>query len=692
MTRTTTERLQAVYERARLRVDGAISAAWETRQQCIADRRFTSITGAQWEGSLGDQFANKPRFEMNKIHLAVIRIINEYRNNRIDVDFTSKDGSEDDALADTCDGLYRADEQDSGAQEAMDNAFEEAVTGGYGGLRLRACNEDDDDEEDEDERQRIRFEPIFDADTTLFFDTNARRQDKRDAMWGVLLSPYSPDAYKARFDDDPASWDKPYSQGSKFDWCSPDVVWVAEYYEIEERKETISYYRGIALSGADQDPADDVPYTKADLTEDKLSELDATGWKLVRTKRTKKRHCHKYLLNGAHVLDDEGIIAGKNIPLIPVYGKRWYIDGIERCMGHPRLAIDAQRLKNMMISSLAEIAGQFAVEKPILFPEQVLNHTDMWSSDNIVKWPYLLINPITNVDGSTTLSGPIAYTKAPMIPQALAALLQITEQDLQDLLGNQAAGEEMQSNISGKVVELIQARLDMQTAIYASNMAKAIKRVGEVWLSMAKDLYVEDGRKMKTMAADGSKGSVTLLKPGIDEETGELTAQNDMASARFDVNVEVGPSSNSRRQAVVRQLMALLSATQDPETSAVLQAMILMNMEGEGMQDIRAFYRKKLVAQGVITPTPEEQKELQAQQANQQPDPNALFLQASAKKALADAAQSEAKVGNVHADTISKLAGVQRDALQGAIALAGAISPDTAPAAQQQPQGPAQLS
>ena len=125
------------------------------------------------KGPIGEQFENKPRFEVNKIHLSVIRIINEYRNNRIAVDFVSKDGSPDDGLAETCNGLYRADEQDSVADEAFDNAFEEGVGGGFGAWRLRTTYEDDED--DENEKQRIRFEPIYDADSSVLL--RSRRKE-----------------------------------------------------------------------------------------------------------------------------------------------------------------------------------------------------------------------------------------------------------------------------------------------------------------------------------------------------------------------------------------------------------------------------------------------------------------------------------------------------------------------------------
>ena len=83
MSRLTKEQhFNNVLETARNEFDSIQSAIKNERMQCLEDRRFYSIAGAQWEGPLGEQFENKPKFEVNKIHLAVIRIINEYRNNR----------------------------------------------------------------------------------------------------------------------------------------------------------------------------------------------------------------------------------------------------------------------------------------------------------------------------------------------------------------------------------------------------------------------------------------------------------------------------------------------------------------------------------------------------------------------------------------------------------------------------------
>lgn len=657
------ERLNSIHSDA-VREFGKIqTAAKDERLQCLQDRRFYSIAGAQWEGPLSAQFENKPRFEVNKVHLSLIRIFNEYRNNRITVTFVSKEGVNNSKLAETCSALYRADEQDSCAEEAYDNAFEEAVGGGFGAWRLRAEYEDEEDEEDE--HQRIRFEPIFDADSSVFFDLNSKRQDKSDAKSCFVITSVTRDAFKDEWNDDPSTWPKTVYQHN-FDWATPDVVYVAEYYKIEETKELIHFYRG--LNGEERK----VKESELDDDEELEKTLKATGFIESRQKRVKRRRVHKYIMSGAKILEDCGFIAGKHIPIVPMYGKRWVIDNIERCMGHVRLAKDAQRLKNMQLSKLGEISALGSVEKPIFTPEQVSSHKMMWAEDNIKNYPYLLVNPLMDGNGNVVSVGPVAYTKAPEIPPAMGALLQITEQDMQDLLGNQQAGEQLIPNVSGKAVELVQGKLDMQTFIYVSNMSKAVKRSGEIWLSMAKDILVEEGRKMKGVNEQGEVEPIELIKP-MTSDSGEVEYENDLSEANFDVSVDVGPSSASKRQSTVRSLTGMMQISQDPETLQVLGAMAMMNMEGEGIGEVRDYFRAKLIKMGVIKPTEEEAEELAKEAANTPPDPNAEFLKASAEQAAAEATKARAgtilaiaKAKESEAKTAEILSGIdisERDAL-----------------------------
>jgi hypothetical protein len=635
------QRLANLHAEALAQFDDLQTALRDERLQCLKDRRFYSLAGSQWEGPLRDQYEKKPKFEVNKIMLAVIRVVNEYRNNRITVDYVSKDGMENDRMAEVCDGLYRADEQASVADEAYDNAFEEAVGGGIGAWRLRTVYENEEDPEDD--RQRIRIEPIFDADSSVFFDLGAKRQDKSDAKFCFVVTSMTRQAYKETWGDDPTDWPKIIHQ-YEFDWCTPDVVYVAEFFKLEEKTETIRIFQTIT--------GEEERYTKADFDNDETLEetLAAIGTVEVRQRKIKTKRVHKYIMSGGKMLEDAGYIAGKCIPIVVVYGKRWFVDNVERCMGHVRLAKDAQRLKNMQLSKLGEISALSSVEKPILTPEQVAGHAVMWSEDNLKDYPYLLINPITDQNGNQAVSGPVAYTKSPQIPPAMAALLQITETDMQDILGNQQGADKMVSNISGKAVEMIQARVDGQSFIYMSNFAKGMKRCGEIWLSMARDIYTEEKRKMKTIEATGESGMVELMKPSIDLETGAVVMENDLSSAAFDVIADVGPSSSTKRQATVRALTGMLQITQDPETAQVLTAMAMMNMEGEGLSDTNAYFRKKLLRMGAVKPTEDEAEELMAEMQSKPQDPNAMYLQAAAEEATAKAAQARASTVKTVAD------------------------------------------
>jgi hypothetical protein len=653
------QRLANLHSDALRQFNDIQTALRDERLQCLQDRRFYSLCGAQWEGPLYDQYENKPRFEVNKIMLAVIRIVNEYRNNRITVDYVSKDGAKNDKLADVCDGLYRADEQASVADEAYDNAFEEAVGGGIGAWRLRSVYEDEEDPEDD--RQRIRIEPIFDADSSVFFDLNSKRQDKSDAKFCFVVTSMTRDSYKEIYNDDPTDWPKIIHQ-YEFDWSTPDIVFVAEYYKIEEKSETIRIFQ--AIDGTEE------RYTATDFVNDETLEetLMAIGTREVRQKRIKRMRVRKYIMSGGKVLEDAGYIAGKCIPIVVVYGKRWFVDNIERCMGAVRLAKDAQRLKNMQLSKLGEISALSSIEKPIMTPEQVAGHQVMWAEDNLKNYPYLLVNPITGPDGNTQVAGPVAYTRSAAIPPAMAALLQITEQDMQDILGNPQGADKIVSNVSGKAVEMIQTRLDMQTFIYMSNFSKGMKRSGEIWLSIAKEIYTEDKRKMKTIAATGDTGMVELMQPMIDQETGAMMTGNDLSDATFDVVAQVGPSSNSQRQATVRSVIGMLQLTQDPQTQQVLLAMAFQNMEGEGISDVRDYFRKQMVQSGVMKPNEEEAKQLEAAAQNAQPDPNAQYImavtqeaQAKAEKARADTVETIASAELKKAQTVQTLSKVEND-------------------------------
>jgi len=630
--------LKDIHESAIKEFDLVWSAVSEERDLCAEDRRFVALPGASWEGVVGDMFENAPKFESNKIQMALLKVYAEYRNNRIEIDFTSKDGTDNSKLAQFCNGLLRADEKDSNADEAKDGAFDEACAGGFGAWRLRSCYEDESDPENEN--QRIKFEPIYEAESRVFFDLGAKRQDKSDAKKCWVLSPKTKGEYEDEYGiEDSTSWN--YQQyGLQFDWASTDYIWLCEYYEVEYKDCKIAIYEDVA--GNKQKIEID------DLDEETLATFNAIGNKKVSERTIKERKVHKYILDGNKVLEDCGYIAGDQIPIVPIYGKRWFIGGIERFSGIVRTCKDSARLGNILRSKLVEIASLSPIEKPIFVPEQMQGHSDMWSNDIVNKYPYMLVNKITGADGTQQAAGPVGYTKPPSIPPAIAALIEVAERDLQDLLGVSNGADKMVSNISAQAVELIQTRVDMQSFIYLSNYAKADKRSAEIWLSMAKEIYVEDDRNVKLIDENGTPSSAKLHQLMATNE-GKTTVINNLDDAKFDVTATIGPASQSKRQAAVKNLTAMNAVATDPETKTILEALAMMNMDVEGSEDVNKYYRRKLIKLGALKPTEEEAQQLMQEMQGQAPDAQTQYLNAAAREA-------EAKAVKANADTVLTIA------------------------------------
>jgi hypothetical protein len=681
MAKSKEERDAELIEESTRHFDMAYKSQQEVRLKCLQDRRFVFVDGAMWEDALKLQFDNKPRFEVNKLHMSCVRIFNEYRNNRISVQFLPSDSDADHETANFLQGKYRADERDGGAQEAYDNCFEEGVAGGMGAFRLRNVYTDPYDEDDD--TQKIVFEPIYDADSSVFFSLDGTKYDKSNAKRCWVITAVGRDEYADRWGNTDDRYDPFNTEGSgahtfrkvqhmtEFDWFTPDVIYIAEYYKVEEKKKRVHVFRLLNQNQRD------VKFDETDLDEQKERDLHDQGYTKIRVRTVKERKVHKWVHDGGRVLEDEGFIAGRNIPVIPFYGKRAYIDNQERIMSHIRLGKDSARLFNMLVSFLAMLAAESPREKPIFTPEQIAGHQVTWAEDNIKNNPYLLINPITDINGNTVPAGPIGFTKPPSVPPALASLIEVIAASIQEVTGNQEAGEKMLSNVSDALVERIQNKVDMQAFIYMDNFGKTMRRAGEVWLDMCREIYDEDDRQVNVVGKDDTR-SLTKLKEAKMVD-GVAKTVNDPTKGKYLVDVDVGPAFKSARDATVRSLVGMLQFIQDPQLAGIITSLILANMDGEGLDDLQEFLRMRLVTMGVVQPTEAEKKKLQQQQeaaANQPPDAQTQLALAAAGHENAKAAQAHATTiktladsANSRADAIAKLAGARRDDLQAAFGI-----------------------
>ncbi|EEF27037.1 conserved hypothetical protein [Ricinus communis] len=298
----------------------------------------------------------------------------------------------------------------------------------------------------------------------------------------------------------------------------------------------------------------------------------------------------------------------------------------------------------MQISTLADITAFTPREKPIFTPEQMAGHELSWARDLVDNNPYLLINPVTGADGSSTLAGPVGYIKQPDVPPALAGLIQITAADMMDVTGGDLAAGEVVANTSDALVSRVQAHQDMQVYIFTDGMKRAMQRCGEIYLSMACDIYTEENRKFSALNEDEKTyTTVTINVPSLNKKGEPIITK--CFTRGMDVFVDVGPAFNSRKDATVNSLTKVLPMITDPTTQQLTVMTIVKNLDGEGMDDLANYAHKQLVKAGVVEPTDEEKQEMEEEQAaaaNAPPDAATVALLAQARESDANATKSQA--------------------------------------------------
>lgn len=666
--------MDALHEKFLARFDEIVSPLQQERAYCLQDRRFAFIVGAQWEdGNWQSMGENMIRVEVNKTAIGLKRIQDDYRANRVTVNFRAVSGTAE-GTADLLDGLFRADVYRCKGGQAFDNAFLDGAAGGMGAWLL--ANELEDEYDPDNDHQRIRVDLISDADQRVFFDDNSRLYDKSDAEDCFVLFSMATTAFQEKYGEDrAASWPdnlvKPY-----YDWYQPSVVNVAWYYRVEETNELRRTFKNAATDEVEA-------YWDGDLNPEAVQEMLTTGWAEQPAKKRKRRRVAKYVMSGCDMLEPKKYIAGDCIPVIPYYGQRSFIDNQERVQGHVRQAKDPQRIYNTAISKLTETNARSPVEIPIFDPTQVEGLEVHWAEMNIKRNPYGLAHALRNEDGTIASLGPIGKIAPAEMPPVTGALIQIMGNDIEQLTGGGENGNEVKSNVSAEAMDIATTRLDEENGSYMDNFRQSMQRCGEVYLGMAKDIYFELGREIEVMDEAGEQSVETLMEPSV-SKTGVFGYKNDLSKGRFMVIADVTEATATRRDKTVRSLYSIAKLEAESGDQAGSQAAIITmieNMDGEGMTDYKRYNRKRGLELGLFEPNEEEQAAMaKAAEQQQQPDPATVALlaqaddfTASAENKRAQAELNKAKVAQVGADTVKSFAGAQKLATDAKVSIADTV-------------------
>lgn len=636
-----------VHARAMQRFADLVPPQLLMRAQSLAARRFPSIPGAMWEGWFGEQWGDTIKLEIPLLKRGMQKIERDYRASRLMVQFRAASGDASATTAETLGGIYRADDYHFKASQARDNAFHEALGGGFGAYR--AANDWADPYDKDSDAQRINpAMTIVDADQSVFFDANSKLYDKSDAMFAYVLTAMSTQAYKAEYPGNSATWDndliKPY-----YDWYTPEIIRVCEYYEIEDVDELL-YILTQELSGEEE------RWFKSQITDEDLAEKKALGWK-VRSRTVKRRRVHKWILSGNEVLSDEGYIAGSCIPIIPVYYSREFVDNMERFTGYVQDRIDIQRALNTNMSKDLETDALAPREVPIFAAQQMPPViAEFWKNQNRERHPYAIVEPLIDpVTGQIVSLGPIGKIEPPQVSPVRALMTQ----NLRSLFDeDEQNADEVKSNTSAEAMDLAATRIDAKSGIPIDNMRQSVQREGEIYLSMSADVYYEPGRLVDTLTEDGEDGTAELVQEQV--ENGIYAIHNDFARGKYKVISDVTEATSTRRDKTVRAAMnaaQIAGGIGDQQAASVCMSVMFMNMDGEGTDVLQKFGRRQLLAAGLVEPNDEEKAEMEQAAANQKPDPTEALAEAQTAALGAQAAKDQALGQKAIADAFKSKAG-----------------------------------
>ena len=616
--------------------DKAFNSGTDNRLLAAYDRIFCRVS--HYDGILV-QAPLEYLGEFDMTRSAIRQVLADLASNPIQNDFESINDTPDD-VAELADGLYRRDSNHNTSLEAFANADQEAVECGVGTWIIETKYRSN---KTGSKKQVIVRRPVYEANNNGFWDPNAKKIDKSDADYYSHLSAYSEDGYRKLVNEltgedletiSDSSFKHP-EHSYTFPWVSGKTgskkIYVAEFYHREKVKEKLLTM---------VDPFGETTILRESALTNVMDEMIDAGYKITDEKSVEVWEARKYIASGIEILNGDMVdgertgerIAGGNIPVIPEYGERAIVEGEEVYEGIVRPTIDPQRMRDFAYSYLTDMFSKSPREKPIFFQEQIAGFEHMYQMAGAENnYPYLLQNR-TDANGNELPVGSVAVMPNVNIPPALTAAVELSAGAIREVANPGLPQDIADPDISGKAVLALQARLDMQSMIYQEHKKFAIRRDGEVYISMASEIYDIPGKE-KVELPDGTKKEVEVMQAVIDEESGEVVILNDLRMAEFEITSRITASYTSQKEQTLDRLENVLAGMMpdDPMRKA-MQLKIIQLSDGVEMEDLKEYANKQLVLSGIKEPETDEEKELLAQAQAQPPEKDAAMVLAKAEE------------------------------------------------------------
>jgi hypothetical protein len=597
---------------ARKRLQEAIDVFDPTRKDQVEDIKFAAASpdnGWQWPTQLKQKRENDPNgprpcLTVNKLPPHIKLVTNEQRQNRPSIKVLPVDDKADVEVANILNGIVRHVEANSDADIAYDIACEAQVTAGEGYLRVLTDYVDDEALE-----QDILIASVQNAHS-VYLDPDGLRRDPtgRYCAWGFITDRVRKDDFEKTYPKaKEVNWELVGTGDQARGWIDGDYITIAEYFCVKEVPGKVVMWADGSVTRDDEMPA-------------------VAGMQTQKVRNVTRKKVMWTKMSPLEVLEDREW-AGKYIPIVRVVGNEYEVDGKLVISGLVRNAKDAQRMVNFWKSQEAEMLA-LAPKAPFIgYKGQFENFEDKWGQANVVNYPYLEANPVTDETTGTVL--PLPQRTSPPMPAVgfMQASLSAGD-DLQATVGqyNPSLGADAKEK-SGKAIVARQRQADVGTFHYVDNLARAIRQVGRIVIDLIPKIY-DTRRVARILGEDGEPSHVTL-DPGqsapVVEAQGEgmeIQKIYNPSIGRYDVRVTTGPSYTTQRQEAAQMLIQLSQGVTDPNIALVMRYLAVKNMDWSGAEDLASVLKRmippQILAEDDEQASPEVQKAMQVIQQMQQ--------------------------------------------------------------------------
>jgi len=584
----------------------------ENRINQIDDIKFVKLL-EQWPENVRQQREQdgRPCLTVDQLGSVVRQVVNDSRLNKPQIKVKPVDSKADPKTAEILAGLIRNIEYSSNSDVAYDTAIDYAVTSGRGYFRINAEYATDDTFD-----QDLVIEPIADP-LSVYPDPFSTDATSADWNFCFVVDSISEDDYEKKYrGKDVVSWDALSTLGNS--WFGDERAVIAEYWKREEIESWAILLSTNETVKVEKKPADGEVYEEGLPALDPVTGQPVIGpegpvWvqepvTVVATRPIRSFKVTQYILSGKEILETVEW-PGTMIPIIPVYGQDFVVEGRRHFSSLIRPAKDAQRMKNYWRSTTTELVA-LAPKAPWVGPEKAFNgaDADKWATANSENHAFL-----SYPDNVTARPERQAFSGVPA--GALQEALNASD-DIKSITGIYDASLGARSNeTSGVAINARQREGDVSTFHYIDNLARGIKHAGRILIDLIPHYYSSE-RVIRVLDPEGEAQSVQIGSPeqaqqaqaAEQQQEAEINRIYALGVGKYDVAVDTGPSFTTQREEFNAFVTELIRAL--PQYADIFGPFALKSFDAPGVDKLikEVERRQQLAEQNAGQPTPEQQE------------------------------------------------------------------------------------